>query len=228
MNQNKAIIFDASTLISFAMNGMFDELRKLKEVFGGKFIITSEVNEEIVEKPINIKRFELEALRIKKLIEDKVIETPSSLGIKDKDISYKTRELLEIANQTFDANGKKMHIVDLGEVSALVLSKILTEKGINNVIAVDERTTRMLIEKPDNLERLFEKKLHTKIRANKNNFKFFKGPKLIRSTELAYVAYKKGLVNLKNPETLDALLYAMKYKGCSISEDEIEEMKRIK
>lgn len=121
-----------------------------------------------------------------------------------------------------------MHVVDLGEMSALALSKMLSDKGIDNVIAVDERTTRMLIEKPDNLERLFEKKLHTKVRANKDNFKFFKGPKLIRSTELAYVAYKKGLINLKNGQVLDALLYAMKYKGCSISEDEIEEIKRIK
>jgi len=224
----KAIIFDASTLISFAMNGLFDEIRKLKEAFGGKFIITSEVSEEIIQKPLTIKRFELEALRIKKLVEDGILEYPSTLGIKDKDVSYKTSELLEIANQTFDVSGKKMHVVDLGEMSALALSKMLTEKGINNVIAVDERTTRMLIEKPDNLERLFEKKLHTKVRANRNNFKFFKGPKLIRSTELIYVAYKKGLVGLKNGLVLDALLYAMKYKGCSISEDEIEEMKKLK
>lgn len=225
---SKAIIFDASTLISFAMNGLFDELVKLKQSFGGKFIITTEVNEEIIQKPLNIKRFELEALRIKKLVEDGVLEYPSSLGIKDKDISYKTKELLEVANQTFEAGGRKMHVVDLGEMSVLALSKMLSDKGIDNIIAVDERTTRMLIEKPDNLERLFEKKLHTKVRVNRNNFKFFKGPKLIRSTELAYVAYKKGLVGLKNGLVLDALLYAMKYKGCSISEDEIEEIKKIK
>ena len=224
----KAIIFDASTLISFAMNGLFDEIRKLKGVFDGKFIITKEVHSEIIEKPLTIKRFELEALRIKQLVEENVLEYPSSLGVKDSDISFGTKQLLDTANETFEARGKKMHILDLGEVSCLVLSKIFMEKGVEHVIAVDERTTRMLIEKPENLERLFEKKLHTKIKANKNNFKLFRGPKLVRSTELIYIAYKKGLVNLKNGQVLDALLYAMKYKGCSISEDEIEEMKRIK
>ena len=55
----KAIIFDASTIISFVMNGLVPEFRRLKENFKGKFLITSEVKEEIVDKPINIKRFEL-------------------------------------------------------------------------------------------------------------------------------------------------------------------------
>ena len=57
----KAIIFDSGTLISFAINGLYEELKLLKAKFDGKFIITDEVKAEIIDKPINIKRFELEA-----------------------------------------------------------------------------------------------------------------------------------------------------------------------
>jgi len=223
----KAIIFDASTLISFAMNGLFDEIVKLKENFDGKFIITKEVKGEIIDRPLTIKRFELEALRLKGLFDDNILEPPLSLGVKDSEVTSRSAELLDIANATFEANGRKMHIVDMGEVSCLALSQILNKQGVKNVIAVDERTARMLVEKPENLEKLFEKKLHTKVRSNLNNFNFFKEFKIIRSTELVYLAYKKGLVHLKNGQVLDALLYALKFKGCSISDEEIREIEKL-
>ena len=38
----KAIIFDSSTLISLSMNGLLPELKGLKNVFNGSFIITSD------------------------------------------------------------------------------------------------------------------------------------------------------------------------------------------
>ena len=59
-------------------------------------------------------------------------------------------------------------------------------------------------------------------------FERYKKFKVIRSTELIYVAYKKGLVKLKGKLVLDALLWALKFKGCSISGDEIREIKKIK
>ena len=109
----------------------------------------------------------------------------------------------------------------------MALSRILDEKKIQNVIAVDERTTRMLGEKPSNLQTLLQKKLHTGIKYNQENFKFFKGFKFIRSSELVYVMHKKAIVKLNGPATLDALLWAVKFKGCSISGREIDEIKRI-
>ena len=42
-----------------------------------------------------------------------------------------------------------------------------------------------------------------------------------------YVAYKKGLIKIQDPQLLDALLYAMKFKGAAISGDEIKEILRI-
>lgn len=224
----KAIIFDSGTLISFAMNGLFDEIVKLRKIFDGKFLITHSVKEEIIDKPLNIKKFELEALRLKKLYDEKVLESPESLGIRDDEISQISNELLNHANTSFQANGKEVKLVSLGEVSCMALSKLLTAKGIVNVIAVDERTMRMLGEKPENLRKLLESKLHTKVYSNRKNFDAFGGFRFIRSTELIYVAYKKGLVGIKDEKLLDALLYAMKFKGAAISGDEIEEIKRLK
>jgi len=223
----KIILFDASTLITFAMNGLLPELKELRKIFKGKFIITQEVKKEIIDKPITIKRFELEALKLKELLDEKIIEMPSCLGINEEIISKETNEILRISNITFYGRGEDIHIIDLGEASCLALSRILDEKKIENVIAVDERTTRILGEKPENLEKLLQKKLHTKITFKKENFGFFKGFKFIRSAELVYVAYKKGLVKLKNGMVLDALLWAVKFKGCAISEDEIREIKKL-
>jgi len=229
----KIIIFDASTLITLVMNGLTEELRSLKKIFSGKFIITNEVKKEIVDKPITIDRFKLEALRLKQLIDEKILEMPVAVKVKDEEISKETNKILSTANNIFIGQVRGNHpprtikIIDLGEASCLALSKILTQKGIENILAVDERTTRMLGEKPENLQQLLERKLRSRIDLKEKNFEFFKGFNFIRSAELVYVANKKGLVKLKNHVVLDALLYAVKFKGCAISMDEIKEMKRL-
>lgn len=223
----KVIIFDASSLITLAMNGLLPEFKELKKIFKGKFIITEEVKKEIIDKPIKIKRFELEALRLKELLDNKILEMPSSLGIDENRISNETSKMMKIANSIFYGRDRNIRLIDLGETSCLALGRILDEKKIKNVIVVDERTTRMLSEKPENLERLLQKKLHTKVTFKKENFKLFEGFRFIRSSELVYVMYKKGITRLKNGLVLDALLYAVKFKGCAISGDEIREIKRI-
>jgi len=224
----KAIIFDASTLISFSMNGLLPELKELRKIFNGKFLITPEVKAEIIDNPIKIQRFELEALKLQQLVDDKILELPNCLEINSQEISKKTQEVMGIANKMFTKGKKNISIIHSGETSCLALSKILTEKKIKNVLAIDERTMRMLIEKPENLKSLLQKKLHTNVELNEKNFKPFKGFKIIRSTELIYIAFKKNLLRLKGKNVLDAVLYAMKFKGCAISTEEIQEIKRIK
>src|SRR3989344_1430306 len=222
---NNAIIFDSSTLISLSMNNLFEEIRGLKKIFRGKFLITKEVKSEIIDKPLNIKRFELEAIRLKQLLDEGILEMPSAVGVNDRDISNATRDILETANKTFYSGNKDIHLIDLGEASALALSKIMTEKDMNNILAVDERTTRMLAEKPESLRKIMEGKLHTKIKTKEQNYVFFKNFRFVRSTELIYVAYKKGIVKSKDKNILDALLYALKFKGTAISDEEINEIK---
>jgi hypothetical protein len=225
---NKAIIFDSGVLISFSMNGMTEIIKKLKGIFSGKFLITPEVKNEVIDIPLKIKKFELEALKIKQLLDLGVLEMPSSLGIKDSDITGTTKSIMNIANTCFHTRERDIHLLDVGEASCIALSKVLAEKGIKNVLAIDERTTRMLVERHENLREFLEKKLHVNISVNHESVKFFRNFNIIRSPELAYVAYKKGLVDLKDGKiVLDALLYAMKFKGSSISGDEIEEMKRL-
>jgi len=223
----KAIIFDAGTIINFSINGLLDLFERLKKLFKGEFLITEDVKYEVVKRPLNVKKFELSALRVHQLIKEGTIKMPSSLGVTDNEIEKRTKEILNVANKTFIARGSYLHLIDRGEASCLALSEILTRKGISNVISVDERTLRMLCENPENLRRLMETKFHTKLVAKKQNYQEFSKFRIIRSAELVYIAYKNRLVEIGNGMLLDALLYAIKYKGCSISNEEIEKMKRL-
>ncbi|MFH1425169.1 MAG: hypothetical protein ABIG28_00355 [archaeon] len=223
----KALILDSGTLINFSMNGLlyiFEELKKISEV---KFIITKQVKYEILDRPIGIPRFELGALRIQSLIESGVLELPNSLSISEQEIKTKTKELMDIANSSLKAGGKFIKIVSDAEMSCLALSEILTKKQIPNLIAVDERTTRILSEKPENLEKLMSKKLHSQVTIEKASFGKFKNFKFIRSTELAYVAHKLGILEVKGPKALEAVLFATKFKGSSVSFDEINVLKKL-
>lgn len=210
------------------MNGLFQELKELKKVFSGKFIITKEVVEETIEKPLTIKKFELEALRMQEMVDEGVLEYPSSLGVNDKEVSLLTQRILKQANELFRSEKRAIEIIGKGEASCLALGKLFNDKNIKNVIAVDERTTRVLGENPEGLVKFLENKFHTNIKLNKGDTNFIKGLKFIRSSELIYIAYKKGFIKLKKDKALDALLYALKFKGCAISDDEIEEIKRMK
>jgi len=124
----KAIIFDSGTLITLSMNDLLEMLRKLKQNFGGKFIITREVEEEIVTKPMKIKKFKLGAIRLKNLIEDKTLEFPDVFDISQNEISKIANSILKDANAMFIAQKRPVHIIDLGEASIMALSKLLRNK----------------------------------------------------------------------------------------------------
>jgi len=230
MKKQKAIIFDSGSLISLAMNGLFEVIRKLEKDFPGDFYITPDVKKELIDIPIRNKKFELEALRLNQLVDEGVLKlsSKSGIGIKKRSIEKITNQLMESANGSFKADENLLHIVDKGEISCIALSKILSDKGIENVIAIDERTARLLVEKPENLKNLFKKKFHkSKVFFDKKNLKGFKGFKIIRSSELVYLAYKKGFIRFDDKRLLDALLYAVKFKGCAITGDEIKEIKKL-
>ena len=70
-------------------------------------------------------------------------------------------------------------------------------------------------------------RLKLKVQMIAKDFHIFTKYRFIRSSELVYVAYKKGLVSLKGRRVLEALLYATKFKGSSISFEEIEELKGL-
>lgn len=224
MPQPKCIIFDSGPLINFAMNGLLPLLEKLKKEFKGEFLITKEVKSEIIDYPETIKRFELESLQLKELFKRGIIKNADLTEEQVNQLRIKRDAIINTANSTFYADRKNIHLIDRGESAALALAKIM---NCECVIVIDERTTRMLCENPESLRKIFQKKLHVPIKVNKKNYDFFKGFKIIRSTELAYLAYKKGLFDIKDSKALEATLYGLKYHGCSISDEEIEEMKKM-
>ena len=223
----KALIFDSGALINLSMNGLLYLLKKLKENCDCKFLITKEVKYEVVDRPIGINRFELGALRVQNLIDTGILETPSSLNISEEKMNAKTNELMEIANHSVEINRKWVKIVSEGEMSCLALSSELSKIGIKNLIAIDERTTRILSENPENLGKIMSDKMHRNVRAEFEKLKAFSEFKFIRSSELVYVAYKKELIELKGKKVLEALLYATKFKGAAISFEEIDVIKKL-
>lgn len=223
----KVIIFDAGPIINFSINGILDILENLKNSFEGKFIITEAVKKEVVDHPINVPRFELGALRVQALIDKNVLELPSSMNIKSETINKETRRIMSIANHYIFSRESWINILSEGEASCLALSNELTKQNIENIIAIDERTTRILAEKPENLKKLMEDRLHANVKAQLSNLQEFANFRFVRSTELVYIAYKKGLLNLQGKKALEAALYATKFKGSSITFEEIDELKRL-
>jgi len=224
----KCLIFDSGPLINFSMNGALHIIERLKKEFKGDFLITKEVKSEIIDHPKTIPRFKLGALKLENLFNNGVIKH-ADLSNKDINELRNIREnFMQVANSLFKTKKRDVHLIDKGECAALALSVIMKRKTNSDVpIAIDERTTRILCENPENLRKLMEKKLHTSIKANTENYKIFKGFKIIRSTELAYVAYKKGLFDLKGSKALEAILYGLKFKGTSISEVEVKELSKM-
>ena len=221
----KYLIFDAGPIISLTMNGMLPVIEKLKGVFDGEFVLTPAVKREVVDRPMKIKKFKLEALRVNDMIERGVFKMSGDIVGQGKLESEKKR-ILKVANGVLRTTHghKKMEIIHDGEAASLAFSKLC---GVENVIVIDERTTRMLSEAPEDLERMMEKKLHVPLDAELSLLEELKGFKFIRSAELLYVAFKKGLIPVKKSrDLLDALLYGVKFKGCAISSKEIEEIVR--
>lgn len=216
----KNLIFDSSSIVTLSLNNLLDVLRLLKKEFDGRFLITPDVKREIVDRPLEIRKFELEALMISKLINEKVLEVVQNNGL-----NKKLAEIYENANTSYFTNSENIRLIHYGEASCLALASLLPD----SVIVVDERTMRMLCEKPESLRKLMEVKLHSSIRMNKDKVALFSDFKIIRSSELAYVALKKGFIEFpaKEEKVLDALLYALKFKGCAISGEEIEEIKHL-
>lgn len=223
----KALIFDSGTLINLAMNDFLGVLRDLKKLMKGKFIITEDVKLEIVDRPMGIRKYELEALRIQALIDEGILELPRALGIDNEEIKKERTVLMSLANHSVEAENKFIEIVSNAEMSCLALSSELTKRGIENMIAIDERTTRILSEKPENMEKIMETKFHFPVKVHLEALSAFSNFKFLRSSELVYIAYKKNLLGLKGDKVLEAALYATKFKGSSISFEEIDVLRRM-
>jgi hypothetical protein len=223
----KALIFDSGALINLSMNGLLDILERLQKRWSGVFLITPQVKSEIVDRPLKIHRFELGALRIQQLFNQGLLKLPEKLNINSQELLQVTRHLLEKANHALQIKGSWLEIVSEAEMSCIALASLLNKKGVETLIAIDERTTRTLCESPRMLEQLISERMHKWAKIAGTDFSEFREYRFIRSSELVYVAHKKGLLGIEGKQALEAALYATKSKGAAISYEEIEALKKL-
>jgi predicted nucleic acid-binding protein len=228
----KALVFDSSSIISLVTNNLLGILKNLKKYYNGEFLISNEILKEIVDDPLHIRRFKLEALQLAHYLADENIK------IFKRDLEEKTNYLFTLANNIFQAQNHNIIILQKAEVEALALTLSLDAEAL----VIDERTTRLLIEDTLKLKHLLERKLHTKITINKENLNYFKketkNVKILRSSELMIISYELGLFkdyehgkkiiqNNFKKELLEGILWGLRLRGCAISTEEISEIIRI-
>ena len=225
----KSLIFDAGPVISLATNNLLWILEPLKKKFNGKFYITEAVKHELVDRPLETKKFKFEAIQVEKLVENDVLEIVDNEFIKEK-----TPQLLGTANQIFKAYDYYMRIVHFAEMSVIAAAVNINSEAI----VIDEKTTRFLIENPRMIAEILKRTLHTPISINENNLNEFKNNakniKAIRSIELVTVAYEHGVLDnyiTKIPDArknlLEGVLWGVKLNGCAVSRDEIDQIVRL-
>jgi hypothetical protein len=223
--EEKILFFDTGPIISLVMSRLVWILPELKKKFGGRFYITPSVQRELIERPLEVKRFEFEALQVMKLIKDGVLE------IYDNVPKKQCSQLLDLANQSFKINNNYIDIIQSGEIESVVCA-LQTDA---QAIVMDERTLRVMVEDINNLKHLLERRFNSEVAPNNDNLKRFslqvKGIKIIRSIELISVAYKMGLLNDYLPAPggkevlVDSVLWAAKYNGCAVTDEEVEQIK---
>jgi hypothetical protein len=227
-----SIVFDSGPLISLTLNNLLWILEPLKGRFGGKFYITEAVKKEIIDHPLQTKRFKYEAFQLIKLLKDGVIELYESPTLHEH-----SSTLMENANSIYALKGQRLKMFHYAEMSVLAACLELD----SSAAAIDEKMTRILLENPSRIIEIIRKRMHEKtyvdnIRLNSVRSQL-KSLKVLRSTELAIAAYERGLMHdyvagpqfVEHPkqELLEAVLWGLKLAGCAIAEKEINQIIKI-
>ncbi len=223
------LVFDASSIISLATNNLLFVFEELKKRFDGEFYIVDAVRNETVNVPLRSKMYKLEAIMVADVINRNIIK------VYGKKMDEKASILYELSNSIFKAKGSFIKLMHSGEVESLAIAC-----ETNSTLVVDERTTRLLVEDAELLAAILRRKLHTNVFIDRKKLAEFKDKvcnvNIIRSSELLVVAYELGLfdryinknslVNSRK-EMLDALLWGVKLRGCSIGTNEINDIIKI-
>ena len=225
----KILVFDAGPIISLATNSMLWVLKILKKRFDGEFYIPESIKYELIDRPIEGKKFKFEALHTLTYLRNR------TLKVYKKHVREDTNKLAELINSIFRARGQYLAIVQLGEVETIAVA--LQIKA--DAVVIDERTMRLVIESPLVLQKILQKKMRTNIEINYKSLTQFnrlvKSLKVIRSVDIATRAFELGLFKNYIPhdmtapkkELLTAILWALKLGGCSISQKEIDDVVSI-
>lgn len=205
---------DSSSLISLSDNCILRVLENNKN----KFVVPKRVKMEVFDSPFSTKRFKLRAIQINSFIKRGVIEVIDNPFI----YSY-AQEITDLANSLLNYRGDYIKIIHQGEAEVIACAKLLKE----NTVVLDERTTRHLIEDIDKLKKYMESRTGLRLEVNegakKKLEKELSGIDVIRSAEIFAYAYEKQVLPYNTKDALEAGLYALKFSGCSITDEEIKD-----
>jgi len=221
----KTLVFDTSSLISLSNSCLLWTLRTLKKEFDVRFAIPPAVKIESVDNALRNYRWGLGGERIKGLISDGIIEVRNP-----PELRRITDEILEECNNAFSAKGRPIKIIHDGEAQAIALCNILDAE----TLVVDEKTTRLMVEKPENVQQNLQSKLHTEVSMDSEKCrkvrKLFPNLKVIRSTEIVAIAHEEKILSRicekcggKNGNIFKMCLWSLRFGGCSISSQEIKD-----
>src|SRR3990167_1856086 len=139
---NKIVVFDTSSIITIVTNNLSNILKNLKK--NVRFFISKEVKKELVDYPIRIKRFKLEAMQVMELIDEGIFEV--------SDIKNKIN-IMDLANNIFYVKKKPLNLLHKAEIDSLILCEELNA----DCYIVDERTMRLFIEDIKDMKSLLER-----------------------------------------------------------------------
>jgi len=220
---NNSIICDSSSLISLAEACLLDIFPYLKQRMYGDFVYPKMVRIESIERPIQAKTHALRALRLQEY------ELMRLIKFVDDDVEKETKELMSLANNIFETKNRPIHLVDAGEAAQIALARKLNI----NTLVIDERTTRTLLEAPMKLKQHLEYESKKPVIINQkllNSFLDKAGRfNIIRSSELVVLAYNYGYFDKYGKDknvALESSLFTLKYSGCSLSYEEINDFMR--
>ncbi|MFH1408866.1 MAG: hypothetical protein ABIH34_03090 [Nanoarchaeota archaeon] len=221
----KSLIFDSGPIISLAMNNLLWLLSPLKKQFQGSFVITPGVKNELIDHPMEIKRFEFEALQVLK-----ELNVGTLTLFQDERLADEKDHLLELANRLFWAGKRPIPLVHSGEMET-VAAALMGQAGI---VVVDERTTRLLLEQPKALLPILQHKMHATITLRQSALKIWQDKtahlQVIRSLELVLMAYRMGLLDsyisqgITKKTLLDSLLWGLRLNGCSLPNEDLDDL----
>lgn len=223
----KNLVFNTGPIISLTLNNLLWILKPLKAHFKGPFYITQSVEDELVNKPLATKKFKFEAVQVKSQIDIGVLKVKKLKGEEQKLSDF----LENLMNSIFLANSQTLKIVQKAEVDTIALALSVG----SSAAVIDERIIRIFIENPKILHTILEKRLERKISIDEKKLAALKEKiselPIIRSAELAVVAYEKGLfkkyiaaIPRAREELLEGILWGLKLSGCAISEIEINDL----
>lgn len=217
-----SILCDASSLITLTDAGLLGALIMTRQRMRNGLYITATVEDEAINYPMKKKEYAFSAVRLKRALDTGVFKIATAN-------SETTNYILETANSVFSIHGRPFHLVHAGEAEMLAAA---IDSGIPNIL-MDERTTRTLLESPSDLRAHLTREFRTSVGVNNAALAEFQGlvggMSIIRSSEVVAIAYEKRYFKkFKNLEkkAFESALYAIKFKGCAISFEEINEMLR--